>query len=122
MSLIKASRCRPAPSTRSSGSSVLLCSLRILPQHLTDADDGIERRAQLMAHVGEELRLVLARLGKLAALVLNFVEQADVLNGDHCLVSKRAQNGNLFIRKRPHLVATDHQSADGLGLAQQRGS
>ena len=33
---------------------VLLERLRILPQHLADADDGIERRAQLMAHIGEE--------------------------------------------------------------------
>src|ERR1700730_6977034 len=34
---------------------VLLQRFRILPQHLADADDGIERRAQLMAHIGEEL-------------------------------------------------------------------
>ena len=40
---------------------VLLQRLGILPQHLGDADDGVERRAQLVAHVGEELRLVLAR-------------------------------------------------------------
>ena len=40
---------------------VLLEALGILPQHLGDADDGVERCAQLVAHVGEELRLVLAR-------------------------------------------------------------
>ena len=33
----------------------------LLPQHLGEADDGVERRAQLVAHIGEELRLVLAR-------------------------------------------------------------
>ena len=38
------------------------------------AQDGVERRAQLVAHVGEELRLVLARLFELPALVLDFVE------------------------------------------------
>ena len=34
---------------------VLLQRLRILPQHLADADDGVERRAQLVAHIGQEL-------------------------------------------------------------------
>ena len=54
--------------------SILLCCLRILPKHLGDADDGVERRAQLMAHVGEKLRLVLARLRELPALFLDFIE------------------------------------------------
>src|SRR5262249_37432523 len=39
------------------------------------AQDGIERRAQLMAHIGEKLRLVLARLFELSALVLDLAEQ-----------------------------------------------
>jgi hypothetical protein len=34
---------------------VLLQRLGILPQHLGDANDGVQRRAQLVAHVGEEL-------------------------------------------------------------------
>src|SRR6516165_10230305 len=38
------------------------------------AQDGVKRRAQLMAHIGQELRFVPARLFKLAALVLDFVE------------------------------------------------
>src|SRR3984893_9280335 len=67
---------------------ILLQRLRILPQHLADADDGVEWRAQLVAHVGEELRFVLACFSELAALVLNFVEQADVLNCNHRLVGK----------------------------------
>ena len=37
---------------------------------------------------GEELRLVLACFGKLAALVLDFVEEPDILNCDHRLVSE----------------------------------
>ena len=44
------------------------------------AQDGVERRAQLMAHVGEELRLVLARDLELAALLLDLAEQAGVLD------------------------------------------
>src|SRR3546814_20043519 len=32
------------------------------PHHVREADDGVERRAQLMAHMGEEARLADARL------------------------------------------------------------
>ena len=35
---------------------------RVGDHHLGEPDDGVERRAQLVAHAGEELRLVLARL------------------------------------------------------------
>ena len=59
---------------------VLLCCLGILPQHLAHPDNGVQRRAQLVAHVGKELRLVLARLRKLPALVLDFVKQPHVLD------------------------------------------
>jgi hypothetical protein len=38
------------------------------------AQDGIERGAQLMAHIGEELRLVLACLFELATFLLDLVE------------------------------------------------
>ena len=48
---------------------------RIGHHHLGEADDGVERRAQLVAHVGEELRLVLARHLELAALFLHLREQ-----------------------------------------------
>jgi hypothetical protein len=33
-----------------------------------------------MAHIGEELRLVLARLSKLAAFLLDLVEQSRILD------------------------------------------
>jgi hypothetical protein len=34
---------------------VLLQRLRILPQHFADADDGVQRSAELMTHIREEL-------------------------------------------------------------------
>src|SRR6516164_3836191 len=52
------------------------------------AKDGVERRAQLVAHIGEELRFVLARLFKLPALVLDFIEETYILNRDCSLVGK----------------------------------
>ena len=53
--------------------------------HLGQADDGVERRAQLVAHVGEELRLVLARELELAALFLDLGEQVGILDRQHRL-------------------------------------
>ena len=58
---------------------------RIGDHHLGQPDDGVERRAQLVAHAGDELRLVLARHCELAALVLDLAEQARVLDRQHRL-------------------------------------
>ena len=69
----------------------LFCSeaRRVFDHHLGKSDDRVERRAQLVAHAGEELRLVLARQFELTALVLKFSgasaqfgQQARVLNSD----------------------------------------
>src|SRR5262249_5180385 len=99
---------------------VLFERLRILPEHLADADNGIERGAQLMAHVGEELRLVLARLGKLAALVLNFVEQPHVLDRDACLVGKRRRQLDLLVGEGAHGATEQEKNADWHSFSQQR--
>ena len=61
---------------------------RVFDHHLGQADDGVERRAQLVAHAGDKLRLVLARLRQLAILVLNLVEQPHVLDGNRRLVGE----------------------------------
>src|SRR5215472_9799204 len=82
------------------------------------AEDGVERRAQLVAHIGEELRLVLARLFKLSALVLDFIEQSHVLDGDRRLVCKRRDQLDLLIGEWPYLRARQDQDADGDTFAQ----
>ncbi len=53
------------------------------------AENGVERRAQLVAHVGQELRFVLARLGELAAFLLDLMEQPRVLDRQHRVGCKR---------------------------------
>ena len=68
-----------------------LRALGLLAQHLGQADDGVERRAQLMAHIGEELRLVLARNLECAALLFNLAEEARVLDREHRLGRKGLQ-------------------------------
>src|ERR1700730_2878484 len=54
---------------------------------LTRWNAHVERRAQLVAHAGDELRLVLACLRQLPILVLNLLEQPHILNGNHRLVA-----------------------------------
>ena len=66
------------------------------------SQNGIERRAQLVAHIGEELRLVLARLFELPALVLDFVEQPHILDGDGSLIGEGCDKFNLPIGERPN--------------------
>ena len=78
----------------------LFCSKarRVFDHHLGQPDDGVERRAQFVAHAGDELRLVLARQLKLAALVLDFIEQPHVLDGDRSLVSERRYQLDLLLQ------------------------
>src|SRR5262249_31875280 len=84
------------------------------------AEDGIERRAQLVAHVREELRLVLACLFKLPALVLDFVEQADVINSDDGLVSEGLHQFYLLVGEWTHLAACQNKHADQRSLTLER--
>jgi hypothetical protein len=50
-----------------------------------------------MAHAGEERGLVLAGLSQLPVLVLDFVEQPYVLNGDDGLVGKSGSEFDLSV-------------------------
>ena len=77
----------------------------VVDDQLGIAENGVERRAQLVAHIGEELRLVLARFLELAALVLDFLEQPHILDGDHGLVGEGRDQLDLLVGERPHLVA-----------------
>ena len=51
-----------------------------LPQDFGEADDGVERGAQLVRHVGEEFRLVPVGGLDLPALILDLAEQPGVLD------------------------------------------
>src|SRR4029077_19268105 len=67
--------------------------------------------------VGEELRLMLARLFKLSALFLDFIKQPHVLNRDRGLVGEGRDQFNLLISEWPYLRACQAQKADGHAFA-----
>ena len=77
----------------------------LLAQHLGEADDRVERRAQLVRHVGEELGLVLVRHLQLAALGLDLVEEARVLDRDHRLVGEGLEQRELLVGERRRRLA-----------------
>ena len=69
---------------------VLAEVVRLLLQHLAVADDRVQRRAQLMAHVGEELALgTIGRLGRILGfeqLFLGALVRGDVVKYGHTVV------------------------------------
>ena len=91
-----------------------------LEQHLGEADDRVERRAELVRHVGKELRLVPVRGLELPALVLDLAEQPHVLDGDHRLVGERPQERDVLVGEWPGVVAPDEDRADALALPEHR--
>ena len=66
-----------------------------LEEDLGEADDGVERSAELMRHVGEKLGLVVAGGFELAVRRLQLLEQADIFHGDHCLIGEDLQQLDL---------------------------
>jgi hypothetical protein len=75
---------------------------------------GIERRAQLVAHIGEELRLVLAGDLELAALVLDLVEQPRILDRQHRLRGECLDQVDGVLREGAGRSPAHHQQADDL--------
>jgi hypothetical protein len=72
-----------------------------------------------VAHAGHELRLVLARLRELPVLVLDFVEQTHVLNGNHCLVGEGREQFDLLVGEGRDLSLPQTYCAKRHALAQQ---
>src|SRR5947207_8012088 len=84
------------------------------------AKDGVQWRAQLVAHVGKELRFVFARNFELTTFLLDFPKEIGVLDRQHRLISKGLKQVNRALRKFTRLLASDHQGPDDLTRPQKR--
>ena len=87
-------------------------------QQLGHADNAVHRRAELMAHVGEELRFEAGRFERRA-------DQPGVLNRDRCLIGERRQVGQLVLavlarRGRVECEHADHLVPDLNRQAEER--
>src|SRR6266446_5239723 len=91
-----------------------------LGQDLREPDDGVERRAELVGHVGEELRLVPAGGFELAALVRDLVKEPGILDGQGRLRGKGLEERDDFGRERTGGVAANDEAPDDVLLTQQR--
>ena len=89
----------------------------VVEDQLGVAENGVERRAQLVAHIGQELRLVPARHFELPALVLDLVEQPRVLDRQHRLRGEGLHQLDGILRERAGRAAADHQHADDIVAA-----
>src|SRR6185369_12808198 len=94
----------------------------VVLEDLREADDRVQRGAQLVRHVRDELALVLVGDLELAALVLDLVEQAHVLDRDHRLVGEGFQEPNVLWRNVASGGPEPDERTDGGALAQQRDS
>src|SRR5262249_51964787 len=76
-------------------------------------DDRVQRRAELMADIGEKLRLVAVGRLKLLVLFLDLLKQSDVLDGDDRLIGKGFYESDLLIRGRKKFLSPDHYFPQG---------
>ena len=115
-------RCWPLFRARSRLSADRLGHLAegLVQDQLRVAEDGVQRRPQLVAHVGQELRLVLAGDRELAALLLDLAEQPGVLDGQRRLRGEGLQELDDLRRELPGRSPDHRQRADDLVLPQQR--
>ena len=97
-------------------------AIDVVEDQLGVAEDGVERRAQLVAHVGEELRFVLARDLELPALLLDLMEQPRVLDRQHRLGREGLQQVDLARRERAGVACRRTTRAPTMGSRRSSGT
>ena len=90
-----------------------------LREHLREAEDRVQRRPELVGHVGQELRLVAARGLELLALVRDLAEESGVLDGESGLGGERAEQPDDLWCELARYLARDGQDPDDLVLTEQ---
>src|SRR5262249_24425646 len=83
------------------------------------AEDGVERGAQLVAHVGEELGLVLARNFELATLLIDFGEQVGVLDRQHRLGGEGLEQIDRGLRECPSGFTPNYKRTNNMVTTEQ---
>ena len=90
-------------------------------QHLGEADDGVERGAQLVRHAGQELRLVPARDLQLGASCCSSSRNSRALRmASADWLANVCSSSQVSSEKPPVRLPADHQGADDLALAEHR--
>ena len=89
---------------------------------MRDAGRQLAERRELLGLDEAVLRgpQILKRSLQVACLGADFVEQADILDGDHGLICEGPEELDLLFAEGPHLEASDHDHSDRLFVAHQR--
>src|SRR5262249_42787701 len=88
-------------------------------QDVGEADDAVEGRAQLVAHVRQKLRLVPADLLQLLALLLDLPEQPGVLDRQRRLAGKRLEQLDRSLVEAARLIPPDDERAEDTLLSEE---
>ena len=88
-----------------------------LQQDLGEADDRVQRGAQLVRHAREELGLVLTGDRQLAALAGQLLVQSRVGEGDGRLAGEGGEQVAHLLAERPGSAPADHEGADDVVVA-----
>ena len=109
-SLIRRSRCRPFTWTSLQRLLQRLGQLAVqaVGHHLGEAEDRVQRRAQLVAHVGEELRLGAARLLEARVQASSSAAASRLMRSSRCELLAHVVHA---LRQRAELVAVGHGDA-----------
>ena len=91
----------------------------LLAQDLREADDGVERRAELVGHVGQELGLVAVGFLELAALVLDLAEEPGILDRQRRLAGECLEEAHDFRGELAGCLLGDGEAADQMALAHE---
>ena len=94
--------------------------LGLLLEHLAVADDGVERRPELVGHVGQELGLVLARDLELPALRLELPEEPRVLDRQRGLPGEGLEEVHDLVREQSDRLPPHRQHAQDPLLRHER--
>ena len=85
----------------------------------------VENRLEIDGRAADDLEyvggggLLLQRLREVARLRLHLLKQTDIADGDHRLIGKSLQQGNLLFAERIHFSATEQNRSDALALTHQ---
>jgi len=84
------------------------------------AEHGVQRRAQFVTHIGEELRLVLIGDLQLPAALLHLAEQFGIVHGDHRLIGEGLHQADGVRRKIARGPALYDERAEDFLRSDQR--
>src|SRR5262245_21185225 len=94
-------------------------AIKAVLHEFTVSKDSVQRSSQLMAHVGEELRLMLAGDLKLSGFLFELLKKTCILDGEGRLRGERLHKVNDGLLEGARMITPHNQSANNPFIPQQ---